>query len=54
MPENYHTVTIRLSGEGDQTHVSLTQDNNPDEQAREHSEKNWAMMLTALKAFLEH
>jgi len=27
-PENYHTVTIELSGDGDQTKVSLAQDNN--------------------------
>ena len=52
-PENYHTVTIELSGEGNQTRVSLAQDNNPTEQAREHSEKNWEMMLTALKKFVE-
>ena len=52
-PENYHTVTIELSNEGTQTRVSLSQDNNPTEQAREHSEKNWGMMLTALKKFLE-
>ncbi|MCL4510361.1 MAG: SRPBCC domain-containing protein [Bacteroidetes bacterium] len=52
-PENYHTVTIELSGEGDQTRVSLAQDNNTTEQARDHSEKNWEMMLTALKKFLE-
>jgi len=29
-PENYHTVTIDLSADGDQTHVSLAQDNNAD------------------------
>ena len=52
-PENYHTVTIELSAEGNQTHVSLAQDNNPTEEEREHSEKNWAMMLTGLKKFLE-
>jgi uncharacterized protein YndB with AHSA1/START domain len=52
-PESYHTVTIELSGEGNQTRVSLAQDNNPTEQARAHSEKNWGMMLTALKKFLE-
>ena len=51
-PESYRTVTIELSNEGTQTHVSLSQDNNPTEQAREHSEKNWGMMLTALKKFL--
>ncbi len=52
-PENYHTVTIELSSEGAQTHVSLAQDNNATEQARDHSEKNWQMMLTALQKFLE-
>ena len=51
--ENHHTVTIELSGEGDQTHVSLTQDNNPTDQARDHSRKNWEMMLAALKKYLE-
>lgn len=51
--ENYHTVTIELSDEGNQTRVSLAQDNNPTEQARDHSEKIWEMMLTALKKFLE-
>jgi uncharacterized protein YndB with AHSA1/START domain len=52
-PENYHTVTIELSGDGNQTRASLAQDNNPTEQERDHSEKNWEMMLTALKKFLE-
>lgn len=52
-PENCHTVTIELSDEGNQTRVSLAQDNNPTEQARDHSEKIWEMMLTALKKFLE-
>ncbi len=52
-PENHHTVTIELSGSGNQTHVSLTQDNNPTKRAREHSERNWAMMLAALKELLE-
>jgi uncharacterized protein YndB with AHSA1/START domain len=52
-PENYHTVTIALSGEGQQTMVTLTQDNNESEEAREHSEKMWQMMLESLKKFLE-
>lgn len=52
-PENYHTVTIELSGEGARTHVSLSQDNNPTEQVRGHSEKNWKMMLASLKKLLE-
>jgi uncharacterized protein YndB with AHSA1/START domain len=52
-PASYHTVTIELSDEGGQTRVSLAQDNNPSEQAREHSEKNWQDMLTALKSYME-
>src|SRR5881397_3555819 len=32
-PENYHTITIDLSREGDATSVSLSQDNNPDEES---------------------
>jgi uncharacterized protein YndB with AHSA1/START domain len=53
-PENYHTVTIELSTEGNQTRVSLAQDNNATEEARAHSEKNWETMLAALKEYLEH
>jgi len=52
-PGNYHTVTIELSGEGNQTRVALAQDNNPTDEARVHSEKNWGMMLAALQKFLE-
>ena len=52
-PENYHTVTVQLSPEGERTRVSLTQDNNPTEEARSHSEKNWGMMLEGLKKYLE-
>ena len=53
VPENYHTVTIELSGDGGQTTVTLSQDNNATEEAREHSEKNWRMMLEGLKKLLE-
>jgi uncharacterized protein YndB with AHSA1/START domain len=52
-PEYYHTVTVELFGEGSRTIVSLSQDNSPTEQAREHSEKNWEMMLASLKKLLE-
>ena len=52
-PDNYHTVTIDLSKKGDQTSVSLAQDNNQTEQERDDSGKNWGVMLTALKKFLE-
>ncbi len=52
-PENYHTVTIELSGEQEYTRVSLSQDNNLTAEARDHSRKNWEMMLTNLKEVVE-
>jgi uncharacterized protein YndB with AHSA1/START domain len=52
-PENYHTVTIELSSDEAKTLVSLSQDNNPTEEARKHSEENWKTMLANLKKFLE-
>jgi uncharacterized protein YndB with AHSA1/START domain len=53
VPASYHTVNIELSGEGGGTRLALTQDKNPTEEAREHSESNWRTMLGALKKFLE-
>ncbi|MBI1833512.1 MAG: SRPBCC domain-containing protein [Candidatus Andersenbacteria bacterium] len=52
-PENYHTVTIELSGDEAETTISLSQDNNKTEEAREHSEKNWHGMLKGMKKLLE-
>jgi len=52
-PENYHTVTIELAGDGERTKVTLAQDGNATDEAREHSEKNWSMMLDGLKKLLE-
>jgi uncharacterized protein YndB with AHSA1/START domain len=52
-PENYHTVTIELAGNGNSTAVTLSQDNNADEKGRLESEKNWGMMLAGLKTYVE-
>ena len=52
-PENYHTVTIELQPKGNQTSVHLTQDKNESEEDRQHSQKNWEMMLTSLKKLVE-
>jgi uncharacterized protein YndB with AHSA1/START domain len=52
-PENYHTVTIELSGHGDQTQVILVQDHNASEEERAESERNWTMMLGSLKKYVE-
>ena len=53
IPENYHIVTIELTQKDKQTVVSLIQDNNASEESKEHSEKNWNMMLKSLKKLLE-
>lgn len=53
VPENYHTVTITLSRSDDRTVVSLSQDNNPTEEAQTHSTKNWETMLATLKRVVE-
>ena len=49
VPENYHTVRIELSEQDGKTTATLRQDNNADETARAHSEKNWMMFLEGLK-----
>jgi uncharacterized protein YndB with AHSA1/START domain len=53
VPENYHIVTIRLKEKNNRVVVDLSQDNNPTEESRDHSQKNWEMMLDNLKKFLE-
>jgi uncharacterized protein YndB with AHSA1/START domain len=53
VPENYHTVTVELFPDGARTRVELSQNNNPTPKAREHSERNWEMMLAGLKRFVE-
>ena len=52
-PANYHTVTVTIHEDGANTVVSLSQDNNATEESREHSEKNWKVMLEGLKRLLE-
>ncbi|MGA7270527.1 MAG: SRPBCC domain-containing protein [Acidimicrobiia bacterium] len=53
VPENYHTVTIKLTPDDGVTNVTLTQDNNDTEEARDHSQRNWSTMLQALKEHVE-
>ncbi len=52
-PENYHIVTIKLSKDGADTLLTLTQDHNATKDELEHSKKNWMMMLEGLKKLLE-
>jgi len=52
-PENYHTVTIELSEANGRTTIALSQDNNPTEESRDHSRRNWELMLVSLKQLVE-
>jgi len=55
LPENYHIVTVHLASDGaQQTRVSLHQDNNLTDEARERAERNWSLMLGGLRHFVEH
>lgn len=51
--ENYHTVTIEVSGAGAQTQVALTQDKNDTEEARVEAETNLGKMLAGVKQYVE-
>lgn len=52
-PENYHTLVYELEESDGTTRVSLSQDNNPSQEAAEHSQANWEKMLTGLKGVVE-
>lgn len=53
-PENYHTVTYDLAGEGEQTTLTLRQDNNPSQdEADKMAQNNWQPVLEGLKETVE-
>jgi uncharacterized protein YndB with AHSA1/START domain len=52
-PHNYKKVTYVLSSNGNNTHLSLTQDNCASEEERVHMEQNWKTVLDGLKKVLE-
>lgn len=52
-PENYNNVIYTLDASGDGTTLTLTQDNIKDEAELEHMNKNWSMVLDAMKRLLE-
>ena len=52
-PENYHTVAYQLSERDGRTEVTITQDNNANEEEKQHSEQNWRQVLEGLKKLLE-
>ncbi len=52
-PENYAVITLEVSHAKSYVVLSLSQDNIVTEQAREHSEKNWKMVLETIKTIIE-
>lgn len=53
VPENYNKVTYALSPAGNDTNLEITQDNCKTEEGRDHSQKNWMMVLDLIKKMLE-
>ena len=52
-PENYIVLTYELEEKGNETKLTLRQENIPTIEMKEHSEKNWKMVLDNLKDLLE-
>ena len=52
-PENYNLVTYKITKKDGKTVITLSQDNNSTEKEKEHSTKNWKMVLKKLKEVVE-
>lgn len=52
-PENYQHVTYSLVSKGWSTELTLTEENLPNEEAQELSEKSWDVALEMLKQMLD-
>jgi uncharacterized protein YndB with AHSA1/START domain len=52
-PENYLNVTYELEESDGKTTVTLTNSNLPDENSKEHAQKNWQGVLSKLKDVVE-
>ncbi|MGO4679128.1 SRPBCC domain-containing protein [Microbacterium sp. 2MCAF23] len=52
IPENYHTLTWTIAGDGP-VEFTLSQDNNPDEAAALHSKRMWDSLVRAMKDIAE-
>jgi uncharacterized protein YndB with AHSA1/START domain len=52
-PENYILVTFKMGSNGEHTTLSLTQDGAANQEALEHSAKNWKMVLEKIKEVVE-
>ncbi len=53
IPENQRTVSYEISPAEAGTTLTITQDNAKTEEERDHSQKNWDMVLNSIKKLLE-
>jgi len=51
--DNYNTITYELAEVAGETMLTISQDNNPTQDAADHSAANWASVLKTLKELLE-
>jgi len=52
VPENYHTLVYSLDADEEGTKVTITQDNNGDQDEADRNAATWAQMLESLKGHL--
>jgi uncharacterized protein YndB with AHSA1/START domain len=53
IPENYQLISFELLSKNGKSILSLTQENIPNQAAKEHSEANWRMVLDQIKKIVE-
>ena len=53
VPENYKTVQYELSPENGKTRLTITQDNNANQEEADYSAQNWNTVLDGMKKLLE-
>lgn len=53
IPENYATITYELNDAGPSTELTIMQQGIATAEQKEHSEKNWTMVMEALKKIVE-
>ena len=51
--ENYADITYELNEKDNKTELTITQENIPDEEMKQHSEENWKEVMEGLKALVE-
>ncbi|WP_184548651.1 SRPBCC family protein [Mucilaginibacter sp. FT3.2] len=52
-PENYANITYSLAENGNETTLTVTQDNVKSQEAKEHSEQNWKGLFEELRKMIE-